>query len=62
MKYVEWVEPGEKDSLPVFCCMPADWAIVFQHHYAVVNGRSYPTDQDALQDFLVIHWATEQDY
>lgn len=60
MKYVEWTEP-DKDGHPIFCCMPAHFAILAAHAHAKALNHTYANDQEALLDFLATHWATERE-
>lgn len=50
--WVEWIEPFGPDNEPVYMRVPETTAIAImkqQHPYA--------TDADALDDFIVVHWA-----
>ena len=57
MTYVEWDEPGD-DGTHVRLRIPAAVAIQRQRFAALhAKGYAYANDEDALGDFLVIHWA-----
>jgi hypothetical protein len=58
-EYIEWIEPFGPNNEPVFCRVPVATAIATQRHIALTSPKQYeyPTDQAALEDFIVCHWA-----
>lgn len=57
MKYVEWLEPYSHDPLTnVICKMTVDDVILIQKHKASAKGYTYKCDEDAIWDFIAIHW------
>ena len=69
MKYVEWCEPramGELTFCTVTCSMSTDDAIRWMKHKAKTAHSkhpkySYKNNQQALEDFITIYWATLKD-
>jgi hypothetical protein len=57
-KWIEWVEPFI-DSEPVFCRVSPETAILAQKKSAANTTKKfvYSNDQDALDDFIICHWA-----
>ena len=58
-RWVEWIEPFGPNSEPVYMAVPEATAIAVMKDIA---NRHYPpsfyrTDEDALQDFVVVNWA-----
>lgn len=64
MKRVYWSEPWYgPGELPVdveLSCSP-EHAINLAKNVAVKRGHTYLNDKEALDDFLVVHWAVIQD-
>lgn len=56
-KWVEWYEPWY-DNLDVIVRSPVEDVIKHQRSREI----RYKDDQTALDDFLVIHWATIKEY
>jgi len=56
--YVEWVEPFF-ESEPVIMKITVATAIRFQKAAAARINKNfvYKSDEEALEDFLVVHWA-----
>lgn len=55
--FVEWVEPFI-ESEPVYMRVSVAIAIKYQKHKAKsLHGYIYATDDEALEDFVVVHWA-----
>lgn len=61
MKYVEWIEPF--DTLPdgttigpVYCRLAVDQAILHRKNQVRGTDFTYESDEQALDDFLVVHW------
>jgi hypothetical protein len=64
-KYVEWVEPHygpEELPVDVFLRCTIAHAINFARNTAEKLGHSYASDEDALDDFIVTHWAEIKEY
>lgn len=57
VKWVEWVEPINGKSDPVFCRVRPEVAIQCSKEAAAKTGHVYESDQDAFEDFVVVHWA-----
>lgn len=53
---VEWVEPGENDE-PVIQIISIEEAVKIAKAVAATKGYTYSSDQDALEDFVTVHWA-----
>jgi hypothetical protein len=53
MKWVEWIEPFGPNSEPVYLSCPATTAVA-----VMMQAHPYESDQEALDDFIVVHWAT----
>lgn len=59
MKYVEWVEPGEDGVTPVLQRITAEEAIRHVKRCHIADLRTeLLTDEQLLEDFLVVYWAT----
>ena len=56
-RWVEWVEPFI-DSDPVYSRISTETAIKAQKTSAKTIGFEYKTDRDALDDFVICHWAS----
>jgi hypothetical protein len=59
MKMIEWVEPIGPNSEPVYCRISEKTAVAVQRSAALQSPKKYiyPTDDAAIEDFLVVHWA-----
>lgn len=57
MRVVEWVEPGLDDKPEFFSLSEADAAAISKAA-AAKSDYIYPSDEDAFQDFVVVHWGT----
>ena len=67
MKYVEWNEPFDsKCKYNVVMRMKVDDVIAYQHESVKdkynTYFQGYKSDEDALQDFVVIRWAKIVEY
>ncbi len=59
MKYVEWAEPYSNDPLTtVICAMSFEDVIVIQKYKAGLKGFIYESDEQAIEDFIAVHWGT----
>lgn len=61
-KYVEWNEPWQYGTchtswVNVTSRMTVEDAIRYQRGYCAEKAFYYKSDEDALADFLTIHWA-----
>jgi hypothetical protein len=56
VRYVEWIEPFW-GSEPVYMRVSESTAIGHQRAVARQSNHEYGNDQDALDDFLSVHWA-----
>lgn len=58
-KWVEWIEPFGPNSEPVFCRVRPEVAIAVSKRTAgMINpDYVYESDQDAFEDFVIVHWA-----
>jgi hypothetical protein len=60
-KYVEWEDPWySPGELPVHVTnrMTVEHTINLQKNKAAKGGHTYDTDEQALDDFLVVYWAS----
>lgn len=59
MKYVEWIEPYDNETdTTLICRLTVEDAIKAQRHHAFAQkGFVYETEQQALDDFVTVHWA-----
>ena len=57
--WIEWVEPFI-DSDPVYMRVLPETAIKSARHAAIFRGHYYATDEDALEDFIAVHWAVRK--
>ena len=56
--WIEWIEPFGPNNEPVYCRVTAKTAIVTQKFSSSAkDGFVYASDEDALDDFMVVHWA-----
>jgi len=56
-KWVEWIEPVNQKSDPVYCRVRPEVAIQCSKEAAAKSGHVfYTNDQDAFEDFVVVHW------
>ena len=61
--WIEWVEPFDPEGNPLFCKIASSTAISAQKRSAesAKPGFKYESDEAALEDFKIVHWATESD-
>jgi len=57
-KYVCWVDPFGPNCDPVYTFAEPSTVIKIQRAVAEKSGFDYPSDDAALDDFLVVHWAS----
>lgn len=56
--WLTYVEPSDIDgSSPVYTTISRETAIKMQHAFAKTLEHSYESDEQALQDFMTVHWA-----
>jgi len=62
--WVEWVEPYDKDAkFVVVSRLTKVDCIQWQKNYAKeMHDYVYKSDDDALFDFMTVHWATLKEY
>lgn len=53
-QYVEWVDPLDQSSVPVIMRAKVSDIITFQRK----REPRYTSDQQALDDFIAVNWAT----
>lgn len=59
MKYIYFVEPHAIPGAVCYVQLTEDQAIEWQRSYAVNHkGFVYQSDQEALDDFMVVNWAS----
>jgi hypothetical protein len=58
MKYIEWLEPYDKEGTPVICRMKYEDVAKVQR----AKDKRYVSDEQAVDDFIVIHWAQIKEY
>lgn len=54
-KRVEWHENGPDGD--IFCSASVESAIEMAQQVAAYVGHKYKDDNEALQDFIAVHWA-----
>jgi hypothetical protein len=55
--WVEWIEPFGPNNEPVYCRVEASTAIAVRKELAAKLNHVYVNDEDALLDFIAVHWA-----
>lgn len=55
---VEWAEPGTEGREIDLIRITKSAATEQQKQSAFLSGYVYDNDEDALNDFIVVHWAT----
>lgn len=55
--FIEWIEPFGPKGEPVYMRVPYSTAIAVAKTAAASKGHSYASDEQALEDFIVVHWA-----
>lgn len=58
---IVYVEPDEDGPHEVIVRVTEEEAIRRAKAYAAQKGHVYPNDQEALTDFMVIHWAWREE-
>lgn len=54
-----WVEPSyDGTGQPDWKCLPVSEAIAAMKKTAAASGHIYADDEQALEDFVTVHWAT----
>ena len=62
-RWIEWIEPFGPNNEPVYMRVPASTAIaVAKKNWNTPGHVYYENDQDALDDFMVVNWASFVDY
>lgn len=56
MKIVKWVEPDENEN-PIQLSCSTEEAIRRQKTAGLKAGYEYPSDEQALEDFVAVNWA-----
>ncbi len=56
-RWVEWIEPFGPNNEPVYLSVPETTAIACMKDSAKRRGKFYLSDEQALDDFVVVHWA-----
>ena len=59
-RWIEWVEPYGPNSEPLYLRLPASTAIAVAKNQWGAKSP-YKDDEDALNDFMIVHWATFTD-
>lgn len=58
-RWITWIEPWGPNSEPVYSFAPESTAIAFQKSArSSKTNNPYRSDADALDDFMVVNWAT----
>jgi len=58
-RWITWVEPFGPNMEPVYMFVPVKTAIAAMRSSATkIKGYEYPDDDSALEDFIVLNWAT----
>ena len=61
ISWVEWIEPfieTDAGTEPVYCRVSVKAAVARAQLVAREMGHEYTSDQEALDDFVAVHWAT----
>jgi hypothetical protein len=61
VKRIHWVEPMGPESEPIHCWISEAAAIRISKAVAKLKGHIYESDQQALGDFMAVHWATTEE-
>jgi hypothetical protein len=56
--WIEWVEPFGPNNEPVYMRVSESTAIAAIKAVAAKRGHVYADDNDALEDFIAVNWAT----
>lgn len=62
VEFVGWVEPRNEKGDPVYWLETVEDVIQQRKDYAAKNGFSYINDEEALIDFIVVHWGNRRTY
>lgn len=57
MIWIEWVEPFDVAGNPMYCRVARDVVIAAQKEAVKARKFEYLDDQQALDDFIAVHWA-----
>lgn len=57
-QWVEWEEPFDNTGHILVLRVPVEAAIITARATAASRGYIYENDEQALEDFMVVHWAT----
>lgn len=58
VRWIEWIEPfGDGNEAVIMRALPSDVAAVQRK-----REPRYETDEQAIDDFMVVHWAQYVDY
>lgn len=57
-RYVSSVYPAQGSSDSAYLFLPLDAAIALQREAGLDKGFVYDSDEDALEDYLSVNWAT----
>lgn len=55
-RWVEWEEPYDNTGHVLVLRIPEEAAIITARATAASRGYIYDSDEQALEDFLVVHW------
>ena len=57
-RWIEWIEPFGPSNEPVYCRIPVSTAVAHSKWCAAkISKYTYPNDEEALVDFMLVHWA-----
>lgn len=56
--WIEWVEQFGPNDEPVYMKASREAVIAHQKVVGKRMGKPYPDDESALDDFIVVHWAS----
>jgi hypothetical protein len=59
MRRYTWIEP-DKNGGVIKLVMSEEEVIAMRKKYADERGHKYSSDQEALEDFLIVYWAVEE--
>jgi hypothetical protein len=59
MRWITWVEPFSACGEPCYCVVSEKAAVEVMRSAALVHPKKhkYSSDQEALEDFMTVHWA-----
>ena len=56
-RWIDWIEPFGPENQPVYMRVPESTAVAVSKTIAASKGHTSANDQQALDDFVTVHWA-----